>query len=34
MNEQLHPVMDWLDAHIGGQLHIRKEEQGMPTRSD
>ncbi|MDU4696954.1 MAG: hypothetical protein E6Y08_14145 [Paenibacillus sp.] len=28
MNEQLQPVMDWLEAHIGGQLHIRKEEQG------
>lgn len=28
MNERLQPVMDWLDAHIGGHLHIRKEEQG------
>ncbi len=28
MNEQLQPVMDWLEAHIGGNLHIRKLEQG------
>lgn len=28
MNERLQPIMDWLDEHIGGSLHIRKVEQG------
>lgn len=28
MNENLQPIMDWLDNHIGGSLHIRKVEQG------